>query len=461
MVKKKKLLLINPRNTRMKRVKYDPRTVPAPLSIAMVAALTHPHWEIELFDEHIHNFEMKEADLVGVTALTSQVNRAYEISEMYRREGIKTVIGGIHASMMPEEASRFVDVVVIGEAESVWEEVINDFEKNQLKKFYKGEYIPMHKSPIPRRDLLDPTYEYAIIQTSRGCPMGCEFCSVTSFNGRKYRVRPIKDVLDELEQIPQKKVDFLDDNLIGYSKRSEQRAIELFKGMIDRGIDKEWFCQVSINFGENEELLKYASEAGCQIALIGIEAEGVEQLMESKKKQNLKVGVKNYERIFDNIHKRGMTVTGTFMYGFDGDTPEAMDKRTDFIVNSNLDSVQATVYTPLPGTKLYHRIKEERRLLYKNFPEDWEKYHCLETAIIPKNMTPEQLTEEMYKNWARMYDKKTLYRKFLRSHRETRNIKAAIHALVANAERSNIIFGHYNGATIDLREMLGGIDILR
>ncbi len=407
-MKKRKLLLINPHNARVKGVKYDPRTVPAPLSIAMVAALTPSHWDVEILDEHIHGFEIKDVDLVGVTALTSQVTRAYEIASLYGKEGIKTVIGGIHASMMPEEASQYFDVVVIGEAESVWAEVIYDFEKNKMKNIYKGEYLPMDKAPIPRRDLLDPRYEYAILQTSRGCPMGCEFCSVTSFNGRKYRVRPVEDVLDELEQIPQKKVDILDDNLIGYSKRSEQRAIELFKGMIDRGIDKEWFCQVSINFGENEELLKYAREAGCQIALIGIEAEGVEQLMESKKKQNLKVGVKNYEKIFNNIHKYGMTVTGTFMYGFDGDTPEAMEKRTDFIVNSNLDSVQATIYTPLPGTKLYYRIKNEGRLLCNDFPKDWEKYHCLETAIIPKNMTPEQLTEEMYKNWGRMWDKKTM-----------------------------------------------------
>lgn len=459
MMRRKKLLLINPFNTWTKGIKYDPRTVPTPLSLSMVAALTPPHWDVEIMDENIQDFEMKEADLVGVTALTSTAFRSYEIIEMYCKAGIKTVIGGIHASMMPQEAAQYADVVVTGEAESIWSEVIHDFEHNELKKIYNGKLLPMEHSPIPRRDLLHPDYDYAVIQTTRGCPMQCEFCSVHYFNGRHYRARPVSEVLDEIEQIPQQKLNIIDDNLIGYNKKSRERAVELFKGMIDRGIEKDWVCQTSINFAEDEEVLKYAGKSGCRLALIGIESEAVEQLQESNKKLNIKAGVKNYEKIFDKIHQYGIAVIGTFMYGFDEDTPESMERRTDFIINSNIDAAQASIYTPLPGTGLYKRFEKDNRLLYTNYPEDWQKYHCLETVIRPKNMTAEELEERMYSNWERMYDKKVLYRKMLRSIRETKNIRSSIWGFASNIERHNVVFGPHDKPQYDYNEMLHGMNI--
>lgn len=456
-MKRNKLLLINPLNSRVKGIRFDPQIVPAPLSLATVAGLTPANWDIEILDEGIEKFQMKEANLVGITALTSQVNRAYEISDMYRKEGIPTVIGGIHASMMPNEAVNYFDSVVTGEAESIWEKVIHDFEHNELKRIYHGKLLPMNNAPIPRRDLLNPDYGYAVIQTTRGCPMRCEFCSVHYINGSKYRERPVNEVLDEIEKIPKKKLNIIDDNLIGYSKKSKERAIQLFKGMINRGFDKDWVCQVSINFADDEEVLKYASESGCRLALIGIESEAVDQLNESHKNLNVKVGVHNYDRIFDKIHKYGIAITGTFMYGFDNDTPEAMDKRTDFIINSTIDSYQASIYTPLPGTGLYNKMEKEGRILYKNYPEDWERYNCLESVIKPKNMSSEKLFEKMYNNWERMYDQKTLYKKMLTSIKETRNLKASVWAFAANIERHNIVFGPHQRENYNYNHMLHGV----
>ncbi len=457
-MKKRKLLLINPLNTRIKGEQFNARSAPAPLGLVVIAALTPSNWEIEIIDENIEKFEMREADVVGITALTSQVNRAYEISSMYRKEGITTVIGGIHGSVMPAEATKYVDIVVTGEAENLWPRVIHDIEHKNYKSIYNGGFCSMENTPIPRRDLLHPDYGFSVIQTTRGCPMQCEFCSVHSFNGTKYRMRPVNDVLDEIENIPQKQIQITDDNLIGYSKKSKQRAIELFKGMIDRGIEKDWGSQVSINFADDEEVLKYASESGCRVVLIGIEAEITEGLKEIKKDVNLKTGIKNYEKSFEKIHKYGIGITGTFMYGFDEDTPEKMDKRTDFIINSSLDSFQSTIYTPLPGTPLYDRIAKDKRLLFTNFPEDWKRYNCLETVIQPNKMTPEKLTEKMIENWDRMYDKKVLYKKLLRSIKNTGNLKAALWSFISNIDRHNIVFFSHDKKLYDYDELIKGVN---
>ncbi|MDH7557528.1 MAG: radical SAM protein [Candidatus Bathyarchaeota archaeon] len=158
--------------------------------------------------------------------------------------------------------------------------------------------------------------------------MNCEFCSVTVFNGHKYRKRPVEMVLDELQTIPQKMVFFVDDNIIGFGKEDEERAIALFKGMIKRGIKKDWFCQASINFANNDEVLEYAAKSGCRMVFLGLEAEKTDALEEVNKRMNLKVGVDAYEETFRRINKHGIAVLGAFIYGMDGDTSEKLHQRT-------------------------------------------------------------------------------------------------------------------------------------
>ncbi len=205
--------------------------------------------------------------------------------------------------MVPDEATKYVDTVVTGEVESVWPTLIDDFEKSNLKKIYKGQHLSMENAPWPSRKLFHKEYKFASIQTTRGCPMKCEFCSVHTFNGNSYRLRPVNEVLDELETIEQDLVYFIDDNIIGYGKRLQERAIELFKGIIERGIKKEWFCSASMNFADNEEVLKYAAESGCRLVLLGIESERIDQLQGMNKKLNVKIGVDSYHDIFKKIHK--------------------------------------------------------------------------------------------------------------------------------------------------------------
>jgi radical SAM superfamily enzyme YgiQ (UPF0313 family) len=454
--RKKKLLLINPFNSYQKGVIFDTNTISPPLGLGIISALTPDNWDIEILDENFNEFKYKDADLIGLTALTSAVNRAYDIAGIYKQKGIPTVIGGIHASMLPDEALKYVDTVVIGEAESVWPQLIKDFENKKLKRVYQGELLSLENLPIPRRDLFHPGYNKSNIQTSRGCPMNCDFCSVHTFNGNKYRHRPIKNVLDELEKIKHDNVFVVDDNIIGYSKKSTERAIKLFKGIIDRGIKKDWVCQASLNFADNEEVLKYAAESGCKLVLIGIESEKIIQLQETNKKLNLKIGVDNYQKIFQKIHKYGISVLGAFIYGYDTDSKQDLFNRTDYILNSNIDAVQSTILTPLPGTRLFDKLVKEDRLLYSNFPKDWERYFFMEVVHKPKLMTAEELQEAIVENWKILYEKKLMQRKLLKSIKLTKNIKAAVWAYFANLERHNLCLGK-KIHPVDIEKMLSGL----
>jgi radical SAM superfamily enzyme YgiQ (UPF0313 family) len=458
--RRRKLLLINPFSRYKWNETYDVHTISPPLALGIIAALTTDDWDIEIHDENFQEFTYKKADLVGLTALTANCNRAYEIATEYRKSGIPTIIGGIHASMLPDEAKKYVDTVVIGEAESVWPDIIKDFENGRLKKEYQGNLLPMVNTPLPRRDLFHPSYTYANIQTSRGCPMSCDFCSVHNFNGSKYRQRPVNEVLDELETISQNFIYFVDDNIIGYSKASTERAISLFKGMIERGIKKDWYCQASLNIADNEEVLKYAAESGCRMILIGIESEKQEQLEEVNKKLNLKMGIDKYEEVFNRIHKYGISVLGALIYGLDSDSKEDLLARTNFAINSGIDALQATIVTPLPGTGLFSRMIKENRLLYTNFPDDWKYYHFLEVVHKPVKMTSEEFMDAMWENWSIMYDKKLLQKKMLRTLKATRNAKAATWAYLSNVERHNLAFGNKR-TFIDPNTLLKGLNDIK
>ena len=437
----KKLLLINPRNY-LKRglLKYEFSNFP-PLGLGIVARLTPDDWEIEIHDENFDDFVYKDADLVGLTAFTSNAYRAYQIAQVYRENGVPTVMGGIHASMMVNEALDYVDTVVAGEAESVWPVLINDFEAGKMKRLYNGNRLKADQLVPARHDLFHPDYAFASIQTTRGCPWRCDFCTVHAFNGTAYRQRPVKDILDEIEMTADKDfLFFVDDNIIGYSKRSLQRTIELLKGMKERGIKKEWFSQASINFAQNEEVLELAHETGCKMVLLGIESEKLEGLEETNKDLNQKIGFGHYDEIFSKIHEYGIAVLGTFIFALDTDSREDIKNRVDFIINSKVDAFQTSVLTPFPGTGTYRKFVEEDRIYYNNFPEDWQRMRFFENVIKPAKMTHDELNEALYEHWGRLFGKKNLLSKFKMTLKETRDTRTAFWALVTNSNYGNTIF---------------------
>jgi radical SAM superfamily enzyme YgiQ (UPF0313 family) len=435
---RKQLLLINPANTYRKGYLLRRESKQAPLGLGMVAALTPESWKVKIWDENFREFQYREADLVGITAVTASVNRAYEIARIYREKGIPVVLGGIHASYLPDEALEHVDSVVIGEAEGVWENVIRDFGTGNLKRQYRAMLCDMKKVPIARHDLFHPGYLFGSIQTSRGCPMNCDFCSVPEFNGNKYRLRDINSVLDEIEAVQSPMLYFVDDNIIGYNKEAEEHAIALFEGMIRRGIKKDWFAQASLNIAEKPEILKLAARSGCRMLLIGIEAEDHAALEASNKKLNLRMGVNSYRKAFRTIHSQGINVLGAFIFGMESDTAESIRKRTDYILKSSVDVTQASVMTPLPGTMLYRRMKDEGRILCRNFPRDWQHFHFTDVVFEPNRMTPKELAEETDKAYARITSKNEIRRRFIRTWWNTKSLRSAVWAWNSNLNYRSI-----------------------
>ncbi|MEI7664312.1 MAG: radical SAM protein, partial [Bacteroidota bacterium] len=349
----KKLLLINPVNKQRKGFISDPGTRFMPLGLGIVAALTPPGWEVELVDESFEDFTFRAADLVALTGFTANAQRAYEIAAMYREAGIHTVMGGIHASMCTEEVLNYLDSVVTGEAEGAWTTLIADFEAGKPGRLYAGGITDIDEVPHVRRDIYSKyPYIYDLVQTSRGCPNGCDFCSVTQLCGKTYREREVEEVLDELEKTTRPMLFFVDDNLINNKKGAAERAIRLFKGMVDRGIKKVWFSQAAINFADNDEVLYWARRSGCNMILMGIEAETEQALKDVRKNLNLNRGVDSYEKIFRKIHKHGIGILGFMIFGLESDKVEDLYARRAFIKNCGVDSYQCTILTPLPGTGL-------------------------------------------------------------------------------------------------------------
>jgi radical SAM superfamily enzyme YgiQ (UPF0313 family) len=387
----RKLLLINPVGRRSGFLLSKSSTFP-PLGLAYIAAVTPSNWEIKILDENFDPFEFEDADLVGITAFTSNITRAYEIAKIYREKKIQVVMGGIHVSMLPDEALNYSDSVVIGEAEEIWGKVIKDFENNNLLSTYTGPQISLSQSNIvPRHDLLHPDYFWSSVQTSRGCPFDCYFCSVSRYLGKKYRQRRVEDVLDELEGIKGENITFVDDNLIGYSKENYERAIALFEGMLQRGLKKKWWMQTSINAADNERVIELAAKAGCMFAFIGFETIKAEMLKNMEKGINIKIGVENYKRVINTFHKYGIGVLGAFIIGNDHETPSYYRELAQFLIDIGVDIVQITLLTPLPGTKFIEEMQKQERLIFTDFPQDWDKYRFSHMVHQPNGVSVETI----------------------------------------------------------------------
>lgn len=304
-------------------------------------------------------------------------------------------MGGIHVSMMPEEALTFCDAVVIGEAESIWPSVLEDFENGRLQQQYHGSWADLDNLPQPRRDFLQKShYRWGSLQTSRGCPMNCSFCSVTAFNGRRFRRRPLNEVIEELETMPQKLVMLTDDNIIGHGKKDRDWAYAFFSKIVERGIKKYFFAQASIIFGEDRELIRMAAKAGVKIIFIGIESINANTLKSYRKELNLKeLNYKRYMELIHNIRKEGIALLGAFVLGGDDDDRSVFHATLKFLQVSGIDVLQITKPTPLPGTQLWNTLQEEKRILNQNFPEAWDDYRLTKLVFTPKQMAVEEVYE--------------------------------------------------------------------
>ena len=292
-VENRKLLLVNPVNPARTGLTVNKSSRFPPIGLGIVAALTPAHWSVSLVDENWEPFAYQDADLVGeITAFTASANRAYQLATIYRERGTSVVMGGIHASMCSEEALRFVDSVVVGEAETVWPQVVADFEKGRLQQILprrvgrSGGITASTPRSVPSRLYVRFCANFPRLPNGLRVLLGHRL-----FNGRRYRRRPSEEVLDELAAIPQKMIFFVDDNIIGYGGKSREQALAIFRGMVERKLNKWWFCQASINFADDDELLAWAGRAGCKMVFLRLEAEVSDALREVNKVLNLQRGV--------------------------------------------------------------------------------------------------------------------------------------------------------------------------
>lgn len=361
-------------------------------------------------------------DLIAISSYSAQIDEAYELARRYKNKGVPVVIGGPHVTVLPDEALRFCDAVVIGEGEPSWPEVLQDAEDSALKQRYGSQHsdYSLSNSPIPKFELLDISkYNRLTVQTSRGCPHQCEFCASSIILTKGYKQKPVAKVVEEIDRIltiwDRPFIEFADDN----SFVNHTYWKELLSHLKGKGI--RWFTETDLSVAEDDELLELMKEAGCVQVLIGLESpvetglHGLELRSDWKLKK-----FPQYKNAIQAIQSHGITVNGCFIIGLDGHTPHICDQVFAFVKEAELYEVQVTILTPFPGTPLYSRLQQENRLLE---PRNWKKCTLFDINFRPKNMSVEELHDRFKKLAVQLYSeeftnwRRRKFREKLRQHR--------------------------------------------
>ncbi len=375
------------------------------ISILILAALTPKEYEIDIIDENLQQVDFnKNYDLVAITCCTQQATRAYEISKKFQSKKIKTVLGGIHPTVCSDEASKNADSVVVGECEDIWPQLLRDFEAGELKKSYKQpELYDLKKAPLPRYDLIKYlNYRMFWIQTTRGCPHDCNFCVASNIYGKRFRVKSVEQVVEEIKFIKSvninPRISFADDNMFvnkNYSKSLLEKIIPL---------NIRWFAQTDISVAEDMELLILLKKSGCSILFIGFESIS-ENALSKANKNNWKANkVKYYEEYIHKIQSMGIGIFGAFMIGFDSDDVGSINNTCDFIKESKIYAPQISILTPYPGCALREQLAGQNRILDK----DWNYYTGLDVTFKPNKLSEKELQGQLVSSLKSIYNKKYL-----------------------------------------------------
>jgi radical SAM superfamily enzyme YgiQ (UPF0313 family) len=424
-----KILLISPERKRKKEEAFLFRL--SFLNLPYVAAVTRPDAEVKIVDEAFEKVDFDEkVDLVGITAQTPVVPRAYEIAEEFKKRGVPVVMGGVHASMLPEEALQHVDAVLVGEAEEVWPDLIEDLRKGQLKRIYQGNgFVDSSKLPLPRRELLNEKFYFPLkpLETTRGCPHRCDFCGVSKFFGFRYRNRPISEIERELETLfkegpvmnpaLKKILSFFGKDLPYFLKRrllyiidsdvagDKRFCLELFSLL--KEFDLRWWGHAPVSVAFDQKLLEGFSQSGCIALNIGFESFSTKNLQTMGKGFNQP---SRYAEAVKRIHDQGIGIMGTFIVGLDDDDPGVFQRIIDFCINEKLDWALTFIMSPYPGTDSFKRLEKEGRI----FCRDWEKYDSLNAVYQPLLMSPEELEKGMRRIWKEVFSLNSIYKRILK-----------------------------------------------
>ncbi len=356
-----------------------------PLAIAVLSALTPDNVERIFYDDRLESipFDM-DVDLVAINMEAYTALRAYQIADEFRRRNVAVVLGGVHATLMPEEALEHADSVLIGEAEDVWGKLLDDFFLGNLQKFYRGKTgklipdIVLDRSIFKGKNYLD----VALVETGRGCIFECEFCSVAACYNGCHKTRSIDIIIKEILLLKKKFIFFVDDNICV----DTDHAKKLFESLIPLRI--KWVGQVSTHIVKDRELLKLMKRSGCQGVLVGFESMDQEHLKSMKK--NVNQANRDYDSVVRDLHRYNIAVYASFLMGY-GDTVHTFRKICDFGIRNKTIYVAFNHLVPYPGTPLYDRLKRQNRLKYDRW---WlkEGYRFGEVVFNPVNMSAEELT---------------------------------------------------------------------
>lgn len=395
-------------------VAEQPVSVFPVLGVITLAALFPESWEVQVVDEAVEEIDLdRKTDLVGISTLTLNAPRAYELADHFRNRGIPVLMGGMHPSALPEESLQHADAVVVGEAEGVFARVLSDLEKGRMKGIYQSEELAdITKVPHPRFDLLHPRHRRFLhsIQATRGCPHDCDFCSVTPFFGHKYRLRPVEDVIRELrtslEQASSRTVFFVDDNIGG----NPHYAKELFRALTPLKI--KWGSFASVAFTRDRELVSLAAKSGCIDLFIGFESISQENLDTSHKSWVRADRMKEYVKIF---HDHGIIVEGAFIFGHENDHKDIFRRTVDFVQTACIQVPVFGILTPYPATRLRAKLSKEGRLLPES--SNWRLYDGSHVLFRPAYMSPEELEEGFL--WAKKFCSapRSIFRRMFRAPR--------------------------------------------
>lgn len=427
-----KILLISPERERKKEEAFLFRL--GFLNLPSVAAVTPADCDVRIVDEAYEriNFDDK-VDLVGITAQTPVAPRAYQIAAEFRRRGIPVVMGGVHASVLPQEALRHVDTVVIGEAEATWPQLLEDFRQNRLQRIYRSNgWVGGETIPMPRRDLLNHRLylPLKLLETTRGCPHRCDFCQVSRFFGNRYRTRPLREIARELEvmfgagpvmppwtkqllsliskDLPyflKRRLLYIIDNNVVSDKRFTIELLSLI-----REYDLLWWGHAPVSIAQDDRLLKLFAASGCIAVNIGFESLSSINLRRIKKGFNKPA---LYSEAIRKIHGQGIGIMGTFIVGLDDDDTGVFQRTIDFIMENHLDWALTFIMTPYPGTESFERLEKEERILHR----DWERYDSLNVVYQPLLMSTEELEKGMRRIWKEVFSVRSIFHRIIKPPR--------------------------------------------
>ena len=402
----KKLLLIQPSPYEKEgKVIKKKKLYFTGLALPLLAALTPDDWETELIYEVIEDVPFDtDADLIGVSTMGHGVIRSIDIAKEYRRRGKTVILGGYMASIMPEEAVKYCDSLIIGDAELVWQQMLSDFENGKLKKTYEkpleGNW---YSTPSPRFDLLEGKNlgDFLPVQAGRGCPNSCSFCSVSCLYSGRYVKRPLPEVIRDIEQIKSlgyKKILLLDDNIFSDRKYLDSLLDTLIK------LDISWMSQCEITIGKDDELLEKLQRSGCTTLSFGLESISRESLISMDKGWAVPA---EYDSLIQNIRNHGIDVSTEMVVGGEGDTLESIRMTKDFIERNKISVPRFYILTPFPGTRFFDQIKEEGRLVNN----DIYSYDGTSAVYRPKNMTPDELTQAYWELYSELFTIKSIIKR--------------------------------------------------